>query len=463
MRIFRSPGSTALSAGSVAPLQQTERITIIDSLRGIALLGILLMNIPFFAMPFQAAENLNIRNEYSGLNYYSWLVVNVGFEGTMRGLFSLLFGAGTILLLHRLEKKSAERNPADIYYRRLIWLLIFGLINAFIFLWPGDILYAYAICGLFLFPFRNMKAKHLFMFSMLFLLIFTLKGTTVWYDMKQTKVKGEHALSLEKKKIKLTEEQTEDKGKWAGFQEKMKIETLRKDAAKETAKMQQGYFGVMTHLKDINVKIESTGFYSFAFFDVMVFLFLGMALFKWGVLTGERSTRFYAILMVAGYTFGLALAYLHTRTLVQIRFDPTAIFDRLLINYYQVKRIFITLGHVGFVMLLYKYHIADMLLKWLSRVGQMAFSNYLMQSIICGFIFYGFGLKWFGYMERFQLYIVVFGVWIFQVVFSNVWLSYFKFGPFEWLWRSLTYWKKQPFKRKAETVEAAPIELVIPA
>jgi len=452
MRKFFSPDSTALSAGSIAPLPQTARITIIDSLRGIALLGILLMNIPFFGMSHHLAENLNIRNEVSGPNYYTWWIVNTFFEGTMRGLFSILFGAGTVLLLHRLEKNRAETNPADIYYRRLIWLLIFGVINAFIFLWPGDILYSYAICGLFLFPFRNMKAKHLLLISLAFLIFFTIRGTLQWNEMKEIRVNGEKAIALEKKKVKLTEEQSEDKGKWMGMQERLKVESVRKEVAKENKKMHQGYFDVMRYLKDINVKIQSMMFYNFYFFDIMVFLFLGMALFKWGILTGERSSRFYLLLMLGGYILGLSLAYWFNRNLVRVQFNPTLIYDRMYINLYQVKRIFITLGHIGLVMLLYKYHLADRLLKWLSRVGQMAFSNYLMQSLICVFIFYGFGLRWYGYMQRYELYFVVLGIWIFQIIFSNVWLSYFKFGPFEWLWRSLTYWQRQSFKKRTAII-----------
>ena len=118
----------------VIPVQQEERITIIDCIRGIALLGILLMNIPYFALPHQSAKNLAVYNEYTGINYYTYFIVNLVFEGTMRGLFSMLFGAGCLLLLTRLEKRQGIISAADIYYRRLLWLLMFGVINAFILL-----------------------------------------------------------------------------------------------------------------------------------------------------------------------------------------------------------------------------------------------------------------------------------------------------------------------------------------
>src|SRR5688500_12134510 len=96
----------AANLSSSTPLAQSDRIEIIDSLRGIALLGILLMNIPAFGMPWGVYYNLNIRNEFSGPNYYTWWIVNGGFEGTMRAIFTMLFGAGSLLLLLRLEKKN---------------------------------------------------------------------------------------------------------------------------------------------------------------------------------------------------------------------------------------------------------------------------------------------------------------------------------------------------------------------
>ena len=109
------------------------------------------------------------------------------------------------------------------------------------------------------------------------------------------------------------------------------------------------------------------------------------------------------------------------------------------------------MGHVSFILVLYKLRIAGFLLKLLSNVGQMAFTNYLMQSLICTFVFYGYGLALFGKLERYQLYEVVAAVWIFQIVFSAIWLQFFRFGPFEWLWRSLTYWKRQPFLKESGT------------
>jgi uncharacterized protein len=432
---------------SATPLIQSERVQIIDALRGIALLGILLMNIPYFSLPFLTANDLRVRNEYSGINYYTWWTVSGFFEGTMRAMFSMLFGAGSILLVTRLEKKHTGAYPADIYYRRLIWLLIFGLINAFIFLWVGDILYSYAICGLFLFPFRKMAPKYLFLIGIALMLMMNLKNTLMLYEGKSNREKGEYAVALEKKKQKLTTEQKGDKEKYEARVERLKPEAMKKEAAKETAEFRKGYFSLMAHLKPINVEIQSSVFYNNYFYDVLAFFFFGMALFKLGVLTGQRSTPFYLIMSVIGYAVGLTLSYLILRASVDVKFDKSYLADRLLFDFYDEKRLFLSLGHVGLIMVVYKLKIMNWLFGMLSSVGQMAFSNYLMQSIICTLIYNGYGLRWFDAMERYQIYFVVAGIWIFQIIFSNIWLKYYRFGPFEWLWRSLTYWKLQPFSR----------------
>jgi uncharacterized protein len=442
-----------------APLAQSGRIEIIDSLRGFALLGILLMNIPAFALPYTMYLNLNIRHEYAGPNYYTWWIVNMGFEGTMRAIFTMLFGAGCLLLLSRLEKKSGVLSAADIYYRRLIWLLLFGIINAFIFLWPGDILYTYALCGLFLFPFRNLKPSWLLAFGIVFMLLYNLKETLRYYDNRDLRVKGEKVLALVKKDstTQLTDEQKADKTQWETFLEKQKLENLRKESDKETKEIQKGYFAVMGKFNPLNQRLQSSEFYNNYFYDAMCLLFIGMALFKWGVFTGERSKKFYWLLVIIGYAIGLPLSYQWMNAYITTNFDRTLSADALIVDFYQEKRFFVSLGHIGVIMLLHKYRVLSGLLTLMARVGQMAFTNYLSQSIICVLIFYGVGFGYYGKLQRYEIYYVMAAIWLFQIVFSAVWLKYFLFGPFEWLWRSLTYWKKQPMRRVATQDAAQPV------
>ncbi len=436
-----------------APVKEGQRILIIDAVRGVALLGILMMNIPYFANPSQY-ENLNTFNQYSGINYYTWWIVNFFFEGTMRAIFSLLFGAGCLLLLNRLEgNRSTAGNAADIYYRRVLWLLVFGLVNAFIFQWPGDILYIYALCGLFLFPFRNLKVRPLLLLSLLFFICYTIRGTYDLYVEHAMRANGEKALMLEQQKKLLTDDQKADKTAWTAYLEKQKPENLRKAADKKIKDLHGSYFQTFALLAVNTGRGQSVYFYQYNFFDSMCLLFLGMALFKLGVLTGKRSKKFYWLLLFGSYIPGLALSYFEHRNLISVRFDNTQLFSRMPVELYQFRRTFLALGHLSVLMLLYKYGIAKRFLNALAKVGQMAFTNYLMQSIICVTIFYGFGFGLYGNLQMYQEYYVVLCIWIFQIIFSQVWMHYFNFGPFEWIWRSLTYWKKQPMKKTVTTAE----------
>jgi uncharacterized protein len=370
------------------------------------------------------------------------------FEGTMRGLFSILFGAGCMLLLTRLEKRDMKHTPADIYYRRLLWLLLFGLFNAFILLWPGDILYSYAICGLFLYPFRNLKAKHLLILSIVFLVISGMQGSYRLFGANYVRTEGEKAIALEQKKVKLTDRQVEMKQAWMGMQEHTKPENLRKDADKLiNALGNQGYGGVFMTLLPINTKLQSSKFYGSSFFDVLALFFLGMALFKYGVVTGKQPKKTYWLMMLICYPIALALSYWNLHSWLAVNFDFTRIVEKLGFEYYEFRRTLMTLGHMSLIILLYQYGVFKFLWRWMARVGQMAFTNYLVQSIICTLFFYGYGLGYFGKLQRYETYYVVFAVWAFQIVFSNVWLHYFRFGPFEWAWRSLTYWNRQPMKK----------------
>jgi len=148
------------AAAHARPTDKKNRIVLLDAIRGIAICGILLMNIPYFGMSGYLVDDPRVGNELgSALNMRTWFIINFIMEGSMRGLFSCLFGAGAMLLISRLERLNQGLKPADIYIRRLIWLLVFGLINGYVLNWAGDILYHYAIVGFFLFPFRLAKPR----------------------------------------------------------------------------------------------------------------------------------------------------------------------------------------------------------------------------------------------------------------------------------------------------------------
>jgi uncharacterized protein len=437
---------------SSAPVQQKERIFILDVTRGIALCGILILNINFFGRPFQAGFNLNIFNETSFPNILSWYASNFVFEGSFRALFSMLFGAGSILIISRLSKSSSGLAPADVYYRRLIWLLLFGLVNCHILLWPGDILYTYAICGLFIFPMRNLSPKVLVALAIFFLLVVMLKGWLKTTDQIDMRDKGVKALAIkEAKKDSLSEDQKEELGKWQGYLERQKLENQKKEMEKEISKMtQHSYAKIWAHLSVINVKLETVIFYHEFFFDAMIFILLGMAFYKMGILTGEKPMWLYILFVIAGYTLGVGWGYIVGHAWRQANYDfykYVTIQPPGWMLLYQPHRFLVSLGHLGIIMVLWKSNFFHWLLKPFANVGQMAFTNYLGQSIICTLLFYGYGFGYYGLLERYELWYVVVSVWIFQLLFSMIWMKFFSMGPLEWIWRSLTYWSIQPIKK----------------
>ncbi|MHC4992200.1 MAG: DUF418 domain-containing protein [Planctomycetota bacterium] len=183
-------------------------------------------------------------------------------------------------------------------------------------------------------------------------------------------------------------------------------------------------------------------------------MLLGMGLYKLGVFGAQRSVALYGAMVVLGYALGLPLIWIGAQKIVAHEFDFVYFF-RYGWNFNYLGSLFVALGHVGLVMLLCRMDALAWLMRALAAVGQMAFTNYLMQSIICTLVFYGYGFGLWGSLSRFELIGVVGAVWAAQIIWSPLWLRVFRFGPFEWLWRSLTYWKRQPFRREPARVPSS--------
>jgi len=420
------------------PLNKKSRINALDVIRGIALLGILLMNINGMGLPY-AYSDPTIAGGADGLNLKVWIVNNMLFEGTMRGLFTLLFGAGVLLLTKRLEKTGAGIKTADIYYRRILWLLIFGLINVWVFLWHGDILFPYAIFGLMLFPFRTSSVKNLLIAG------FTLISLGIIWDVSdyrndlKTQKLGLEAQTLKDSNKKLTKDQEKDLKNWENF----KTKKSKEEVEEYIGEMHLGYWEVLQNKTKFNQFMQTWFPYRLWVWDVLSYMLIGMAFFKMRIFHGDRSNQFYLLMLIIGYIIGLSINYYETKEILDTNFDKLTIHKTNMT--YQIGRLFTTIGHVGLFMLFIKSGILNFLQKALAAVGRMALTNYLMHSIITSILFYGFGFAMFGTLQRYELYYVVGSIWVFQLIFSPIWLKYFQYGPFEWLWRSLTYQKRQPF------------------
>jgi uncharacterized protein len=173
-------------------------------------------------------------------------------------------------------------------------------------------------------------------------------------------------------------------------------------------------------------------------------MFIGMALMKFGVLSAELSKRAYARMAIVGYLVGIPVNTYTAWLVIQSKFDPVV--QSFTATTYDIGRLSIALGHLGVLMLMCKTGAFRWLTERLGAVGQMAFSNYVAQSIVGAFVFTAYGFKLYGQLERYQLYYVVAAIWVAQMIISPIWLKHYRFGPLEWAWRSLTYWKRQPMR-----------------
>ncbi len=424
---------------ALAPVQAQQRIRNIDAIRGVAVLGILAMNIVGFAFHPAVYGDPTIAGGAQGVNLWVFIVNAFLVDGKMRGMFTLLFGAGVILLTSRAEERGGGIGIADIYYRRTLWLLLFGLLHAYL-LWWGEVLYPYALLGLLLFPFRKLSASRLLSASAVLCALMIGGGVYDAWDTGKQLEKYNAAMALKKQNTKLTDEQQSDISKW---EEKLKF--MKPDAAalKKNHDLNVGGFN-----NNVKARAEIVGFfhrqpiYSPILWDLLVMMLAGMALLKTGVLTGERSTAFYAKLAAASYLIGFPL---HA---VQVWIQMNGWFSIVSSTwagvFYEPARIAVTLGHIAVWMLVFKHGILPWLSRSLAATGQMALTNYLMQSVICTLIFNVVGLH--ESFQRYQIYYVVAAIWAVELIWSPIWLSRFRFGPAEWLWRSLTYWQPQPMR-----------------
>lgn len=435
-----------MSTTLAAPVSQSERIVILDSLRGIAILGILLMNIPGFALPEPVYGDPSVLNEWGTVNFKTWYFIEWFMEGSQRALFSMLFGAGIILFVTRQEKKVDGLWPADYFLRRQLWLMVFGLFNAFILLWFWDILFHYACLGMIMFTFRRLSPKALIIGAAISLLLMTARENLDAFRDRKMIAKGEVIAMMDTTVTKLTDQQKADLGAMTEFKEKTSAEGKKKKMEKSLAAVRGGYGGFYEYQSERSFRGEINYLY-YGGWDILVFMFLGMAFFKNGVLMGKASAKVYWGMFIIGLGLGLVLSYFRLKPLIDHQFNYFDYTKDTPFEFYEISRTFRAIGIFGLIMLLYKSGWFKWLFTLMRPVGQMAFTNYLMQSLLVGLFFYGVGLGYFGKLERHEIYYVVGATWLLEIVWSHIWLRYFRFGPLEWAWRSLTYWKKQPMKK----------------
>ena len=393
------------------PISEHHRLSSIDTLRGFALLGILVMNIQSFAMISAAYTFPNLHMDISGVNLGIWTLSHIFADLKFMAIFSMLFGAGVILATQR--RDQAGQRTWTYHYARTFWLLIFGMIHAY-FIWYGDILVTYALCGFVVYWFRNLSAPTLFFIggiSLLIALLIVMSGGVAPADVQQG-ILADFVPTI----AEIDREIAAYRGTWSDVQNARLIEAL---------------------------DIQFAGIPFFLFWRAGGLMLIGMALFKLGVFSATRSVKFYIRFLGVSGIIGFPLVAHSATQLIDHNWDPSFSLLQHGGVYNYLGSIGVALFYVGCIMLISKMAIWHALQTRLAAVGRMAFTNYILQSVIATGMFYGYGFGLFGSVERWGQFLIVLIIWAFQLWMSPIWLSKFRFGPLEWLWRSLTYFKFQ--------------------
>jgi uncharacterized protein len=450
---FLPPGANEELAGpphQMQPTQRQERISSMDVLRGVALLGILIANVTSFGLPEWAylvplgIAKPAFTGPHAHLNTVIWVARWITMEGKLRGLFSLLFGAGAILLTSRAEKRGAT-NVADIFLRRNMWLLLFGVLHAYL-VWFDEVLYFYGLTALiFLYPLRNLKSKTLLLAAacVLALNMFDIFAAGQALADISLHKHVEAAIAAQQAGATLTDAQNADLQAWNDRLQEWKPDQKTIDA--DLAANRAGYLSTQAVNAKSATFMEKDIYYTFGFCDILSMMLIGMALMKNGFLSAHLSYKTYALTALIGAAISVPVVAIGASKALDSNFDLLTT-DKWMLLTYDLGRVPGTLAIAALVLLVVKARRLSWITRRLAAVGQTALSNYLLTSILCKFLFVWGPWKLYGQLEYYQLYYVLAAVWALNLIWSPIWLGYFEFGPMEWVWRSLTYWKRQPMR-----------------
>ncbi|MBV34911.1 MAG: hypothetical protein CMP47_05560 [Rickettsiales bacterium] len=411
--------TTTIKPIKINPTTSSERYHALDLIRGIAVAGILIMNIYAFANIYAYYVNPMALGEPSNIDLYTWVVTHIFADQKFYTLFSMLFGAGIMLMAQRAQANGLP--SAGLHYRRMLWLLAIGIIHA-IFIWYGDILVTYAITGLWVYLFaRSTGASTKLIVGGIFIAIMIgLMSLLALFvgDMPAEDLSGMMDMFAPSDEF----------------------------IAQETAVYTSDYASQLDHRTEFFLANLPMMTLFFGLFRIGGSMLLGMGLYQLGILTAERSRSFYINLMLFGFIIGFGITAYDTYALLESNFSlNTSMLSFMSLN--SMGAVFVALGYIALFCLWVKSNRFIAFRKRLEAVGRMAFTNYISQSIICTLIFYSHGFGLFGQLDRYQLMIIVAVIFMAQLIWSPWWLARFHFGPLEWLWRSLSYGRKQPFRK----------------
>ncbi len=442
----------------------TTRLRVLDLIRGVAVLGILAVNVANFAAPGSAAVSPDLPHASSAADHAAWLITFVLFEGKMRALFSMLFGASLLLFIERMD--AAGRDGTWLQARRLLWLMLFGYLH-FMLVWDGDILFLYAVAGFVALLLRRWSPRQMVLAAALTLTVWQGWGLSIWGG-------------------SLGDEAAVVSGKAAPAAQKRYAADLalfRANDAQDAIDAKRSWLSLAKH-KLTQRAPDPLGLVGFNWGETLPWMLIGMALLKSGLFAGAWPQRRIVQLAVAGLALGGAVTLAFTAWAASQHYPEIAL--RFAMQFAGVlPHTAMALGYAALLVLSSPLPLAGgagggpvrakeasgaeqeptpnpsrkregdtrllrpiiTLRDQIEAAGRMAFSNYLGTSLVMAALCYGWGLGLFGQFGAAQRWTLVLLVWALILSWSQPWLTRYRQGPLEWLWRSLTEWRVLGFRR----------------
>ncbi len=446
--------------------QQTSRHALMDVSRGFGILGILWLNIFIFAMPFEAMVIPGVWGEHTTSNVATWNFVSVFVSGVMRGMISMLFGAAALIMIQKCETAVNGFSELDRYFRRLLLLILFGVIHSYVLLWPHDILYVYGVIGLFIFPFRNLSVKHLSIIGVVMLVasIFLTAHNSSEIQAAQTAIE-ENLTEDELNKLREQDPMVDDfeeqsavpqnglEGSWLGMVHlatnvipptddkpdisadlQKQFEDMAERIGNEILARQGGYVENFLYLAPLTFAEQTEEMLTNHLLDIATFFIFGIILFKLGFFTLGLETKTYLNIAIGGYVIGGALGLI-----TSLNFEDGELLEPLssaISDYtYDIRRCLLAAANFATIALALRFGVLKFLTRSLEKCGRMALSLYVSQTIICNSIFLGLGL--FGQLEHTEIAIIALIVTIAQMLIAQTYFKRYNQGPLENLLRKL--------------------------